>query len=66
MVCTADGRFGMYAKGNRMSERELMKIDEMGNIFAVYPGLDPSLPPIGMGSHLDTQPAGSNPHNFQS
>jgi N-carbamoyl-L-amino-acid hydrolase len=38
-----------------------MKIDEMGNIFAIYPGADPNLPPIGMGSHLDTQPAGSIP-----
>ena len=38
-----------------------MKIDEMGNIFAIYPGTDPTLPPIGMGSHLDTQPAGKFP-----
>jgi hypothetical protein len=33
-------------------------IDEMGNIFAVLPGEDNSLPPLGLGSHLDTQPAG--------
>lgn len=34
-----------------------MKIDQMGNMFAVRPGkLD--IPPIGIGSHLDTQPAG--------
>jgi hydantoinase/carbamoylase family amidase len=33
----------------------------MGNIFAIYPGQDPSLAPIGMGSHLDTQPAGIPP-----
>ena len=32
--------------------------DAMGNIFAVYPGTSPHLPPIAMGSHLDTQPAG--------
>jgi len=33
-------------------------IDEMGNIFARRPGRDKSLPPIAMGSHLDTQPSG--------
>jgi N-carbamoyl-L-amino-acid hydrolase len=35
-----------------------IKIDEMGNIFARRPGRDPSLPPIAIGSHLDTQPTG--------
>lgn len=33
-------------------------VDKMGNIFAVLPGLDDKLPPIGIGSHLDTQPNG--------
>jgi N-carbamoyl-L-amino-acid hydrolase len=33
-------------------------IDDMGNIFARRPGRDPSLPPIAIGSHLDTQPTG--------
>ncbi|MBU9228080.1 hydantoinase/carbamoylase family amidase [Burkholderia multivorans] len=33
-------------------------IDRIGNIFATYPGLDASLAPIAIGSHLDTQPAG--------
>jgi N-carbamoyl-L-amino-acid hydrolase len=33
-------------------------IDEMGNMFARRPGLDDSLPPIAIGSHLDTQPTG--------
>lgn len=32
--------------------------DAMGSIFAVLPGSDPALAPIGMGSHLDTQPTG--------
>ncbi|NLH83223.1 MAG: M20 family metallo-hydrolase [Phyllobacteriaceae bacterium] len=32
--------------------------DEVGNLFARRPGKDPSLPPIAMGSHLDTQPTG--------
>jgi len=33
-------------------------VDEMGNIFVRRPGKDNSLPPIAMGSHLDTQPSG--------
>lgn len=35
-----------------------VKIDEMGNMFAIRPGLNPNLSPIAMGSHLDTQPTG--------
>lgn len=35
-----------------------VKTDEIGNQFAVRPGQNNDLPPIGMGSHLDTQPAG--------
>lgn len=34
-----------------------IKVDTMGNIFAVYPGKNPG-PPTGIGSHLDTQPNG--------
>lgn len=34
-----------------------VKIDEVGNIFAIYPGKNDGLP-IGIGSHLDTQPTG--------
>ncbi len=33
-------------------------IDDMGNMFARRPGRDNLLPPIAMGSHLDTQPTG--------
>ena len=33
-------------------------VDEMGNIYAMRPGKDNSLPPIVCGSHLDTQPTG--------
>lgn len=33
-------------------------VDEMGNIFAILPGQNNSIPPIGMGSHLDSQPVG--------
>ena len=35
-----------------------VKVDAVGNIFATRPGTNNSLPPIGLGSHLDTQPAG--------
>lgn len=35
-----------------------IKIDECGNIFATYPGKYNDKAPIGMGSHLDTQPTG--------
>jgi N-carbamoyl-L-amino-acid hydrolase len=35
-----------------------VKIDGSGNMFATRPGRDNGLPPIAMGSHLDTQPTG--------
>ncbi|KAI4911262.1 uncharacterized protein J4E92_010318 [Alternaria infectoria] len=35
-----------------------IKIDQMGNIFAIRPGTATDKAPIGMGSHMDTQPAG--------
>jgi N-carbamoyl-L-amino-acid hydrolase len=35
-----------------------VSVDEVGNIFARRPGKNPALPPIAMGSHLDTQPTG--------
>ncbi len=33
-------------------------VDAVGNMFALRPGKNPDLPPIAMGSHLDTQPSG--------
>jgi N-carbamoyl-L-amino-acid hydrolase len=33
-------------------------VDEVGNMFARRPGKNQNLPPIAMGSHLDTQPTG--------
>ena len=33
-------------------------VDEVGNMFAIRPGRNNALPPIAMGSHLDTQPTG--------
>ncbi len=35
-----------------------MTVDRMGNMFARRRGEDDSLPPVVMGSHLDTQPTG--------
>src|SRR5688572_3462760 len=33
-------------------------VDQMGTMFARRPGTDDSLPPVLVGSHLDTQPTG--------
>jgi acetylornithine deacetylase/succinyl-diaminopimelate desuccinylase-like protein len=42
-----------------------VKVDQMGNIFAIRPGTSTTRKPIAMGSHLDTQPAGmSRPFMF--
>lgn len=35
-----------------------IKVDQMGNIFAIREGTAKDKKPIGMGSHMDTQPAG--------
>ena len=35
-----------------------IEIDRLGNIFARRAGRDPSLPPVAIGSHLDTQICG--------
>jgi N-carbamoyl-L-amino-acid hydrolase len=35
-----------------------VRVDAMGNVFARREGEDPSLAPVGTGSHLDTQPTG--------
>jgi len=35
-----------------------IKIDQMGNIFAIRPGTAKERKSIAMGSHMDTQPAG--------
>jgi N-carbamoyl-L-amino-acid hydrolase len=35
-----------------------VSVDEVGNMFALRPGRRADLPPIAMGSHLDTQPTG--------
>ncbi|KAK6454036.1 beta alanine synthase [Scheffersomyces xylosifermentans] len=35
-----------------------IKVDEIGNIFAIYPGKNNNAAPTAIGSHLDTQPTG--------
>ena len=35
-----------------------VSVDALGTMFAIRPGRDMSKPPIGIGSHLDTQPTG--------
>ena len=37
-----------------------VSVDAMGNLFARRPGTDNALPPVVMGSHLDTQPTGAS------
>ena len=34
--------------------------DEAGNLFLRYPGTDPGLPPVMVGSHIDSQPTGGS------
>jgi N-carbamoyl-L-amino-acid hydrolase len=52
------------AEGRRLFQRwcedagMTVKIDQMGSMFARREGADPSLPPVVIGSHLDTQPTG--------
>ena len=44
-----------------------VRVDEMGNIFAIWhgnSGIKSKYDPIGMGSHLDTQPIGMFFDNF--
>lgn len=35
-----------------------VRVDKMGNVFARRPGRNNDLPPVVMGSHIDTQPTG--------
>jgi N-carbamoyl-L-amino-acid hydrolase len=47
-------RFVQWCKEARLE----VDFDGIGNIFARRPGTDPGLPPVAMGSHLDSQPSG--------
>jgi len=52
------------AEGRRLFQRwceaagMTVQVDQMGTMFARRPGTDDSLPPVMVGSHLDTQPTG--------
>ncbi len=52
------------AEGRKLFQRWCEKaglsvsVDQMGTMFARRPGTDDSLPPVMVGSHLDTQPTG--------
>ena len=35
-----------------------VEVDAIGNVYARRAGTDPGLPPVAMGSHLDSQPSG--------
>lgn len=40
-------------------------VDQMGNIFAIQPGLREG-PPTFAGSHLDTQPSGTSSNSLEN
>ena len=40
------------------AEGMTMDVDQMGTMFLRREGTEPDLPPVYMGSHLDTQPTG--------
>lgn len=40
------------------SEGLIVRVDQLGNMFARRDGTDNSLPPVMFGSHIDTQPTG--------
>lgn len=41
-----------------------VRIDQIGNIFAIRPGTVQNVKPIALGSHLDTQPAGARAKSY--
>ena len=47
----------LFARWAREAGLEVA-VDGIGNMFARRAGSDPSLPPVAMGSHLDSQPSG--------
>ncbi len=47
----------LFARWAREAGLEV-EVDAIGNMFARRAGRDPSLPPVAMGSHLDSQPSG--------
>lgn len=55
-----DASFRAWFKDEALSMGCEVRVDRVGNMFAVLPGRNRSLPPIGIGSHLDTQPCGNS------
>jgi beta-ureidopropionase / N-carbamoyl-L-amino-acid hydrolase len=53
-----DGRARALVTGWLRDAGCAIRIDAIGNIFALRSGVDDSLPPVAMGSHIDTQPSG--------
>jgi acetylornithine deacetylase/succinyl-diaminopimelate desuccinylase-like protein len=49
---------GVQSRSYSSPPKANLQIDEMGSIFATRPGENNDIPPIGLGSHLDTQPKG--------
>jgi beta-ureidopropionase / N-carbamoyl-L-amino-acid hydrolase len=56
----ADRRGREYVMGLMRAARLDVKIDAAGNIIGRRPGSEPSLPPLLMGSHIDSVPEGGN------
>jgi beta-ureidopropionase / N-carbamoyl-L-amino-acid hydrolase len=53
-----DGEVRHWFKGQAEALGCNVIVDEVGNMFAIRPGKRSGIDPIGMGSHLDTQPTG--------
>jgi len=52
----ADMRARAYVKGLCANSGLTLRVDAIGNTFATWEGSDPSLKPIGTGSHIDAIP----------
>jgi len=51
-------KVGLFTRLYGKATADIIEVDAIGNIFAIRPGQNNSLPPIAIGSHLDTQPKG--------
>ena len=49
------GRCATFSHLGSRGRAAMVEIDRLGNIFARRAGSDPSLPPVAIGSHLDTR-----------
>ncbi|MEZ4670914.1 MAG: Zn-dependent hydrolase [Anaerolineae bacterium] len=54
----ADGAGRRWIETQMRAMGMSISVDALGNTIARYPGTDPSLPPIALGSHTDTVPNG--------